>query len=238
MKAVASIIWNGWLDENSKIRFHTDRWRAVHAKICLSGWKVALGISNPEVNVRFLQVASSTSTSTELKEKVFQRELKRFVLGADILLYMYLWTEPGRCFCFHFFFSLSPAADIFLKNLLALLQKISWILLAISPGKQKLVRVIIAGGIGVDLQSLRLNKRRQIKNSSLESERLIMSGLRKFWNSWGEPGRVVEKTLTIFVYICIYLVPPLHGLILLGILAKWSFTVRERRTKCFNLVFQ
>lgn len=56
----------------------------------LSGWKAALGISNPQVNVRFLGAASSMSTSTELKEKVFQRELKRFVLDADTLLYMYL----------------------------------------------------------------------------------------------------------------------------------------------------
>lgn len=158
---------------------------------------------------------------------------------------MLIFSYIGICelnledvFAFNFFFSLSPAADFFFTNLLALLQKISWTLLAISPGKQRLVRIIIAGGIGVDLQSLRLNKRRKIKNSSLESERLIMSGPRKFLNSWGEPGRVVGKTLTIFVRICIHLVPPLHGLILLGILAKWSFTFRERRTKCFNLVFQ
>lgn len=137
-----------------------------------------------------------------------------------------------------FLFSLSPAADFFLTNLLALLQKISWILLAISPGKQRLVRIIIAGGVGVGLQSLRLNKRRHIKNSSLESERWIMSGLRKFLNSWGESGGVVEKLLIIFVCMCIHLVPPLHGLILLAILAKWSFTFRARRTKCFNLVFQ
>lgn len=34
--------------------------------IRLSGWKAALGISNPEVNVRFLGVASSMSKSTEL----------------------------------------------------------------------------------------------------------------------------------------------------------------------------
>lgn len=146
------------------------------------------------------------------------------------------WT--WKMFLLYFFFSLSPAADFFLTNLLALLQKISWILLAISSGKQKLVRIIIAGGVGVGLQSLRLNKRRQIKNSSLESERWIIPGLRKFLNWWGEPGGVVEKMLIIFVCIYIHLVPPLRGLILLAILAKWSFTFKERRTKCFNLLFQ
>lgn len=202
----------------------------TYKDIRLSGWKVALGISNPEVNVRFFG-GSFLNKSTEL---VWERELKRFVLDADILLYIYLWTET----CFHFFFSLFPAADFFLTNLLALLQKISWILLAISPGKQRLIRIIIAGGVGVGLQSLRLNKRGQIKNNSLESERWIMSVLRKFWNSWGEPGGVVEKMLIIFICICIHLALPLHGLILLGILAKWSFSFRERRTKCFNLVFQ
>lgn len=204
----------------------------------LSGWKAALGISNPQVNVRFLGAASSMSTSTELKEKVFQRELKRFVLDADTLLYMYLWTEPGRCSCFHSFFLLVSSCRLFLDKLACSSTENSWILLAISPGKQRLVRIIIAGGIGVGLQSLRLNKRKQIKNSSLESERLIMFGLRKFLNSWGETGGVVEKNADFFVRICIHLVAPLHGVILLGILAKWSFTFRERRTKCFNLVFQ
>lgn len=46
-----------------------------------------------------------------------------------------------------------------------------------------------------------------------------MSGPRKFLNSWEEPGRVVEKML-IFFYMYMHSFTPLHGLILLGVLAK------------------
>jgi len=73
-----------------------------------------------------------------------------------------------------FFFFLSPCLQLqtfFLTGLFFLLQKIGLILLAISQGRQRLVRIIIAGGVGVGLRSLKLKIRRQIRNSSLESER-------------------------------------------------------------------
>ena len=75
---------------------------------------------------------------------------------------------------FFFFFSpptLVPVCRLILTNMFFLLQNVGWILLAISPGKLRLVRINIAGGVGGDLQNLRLNKGRLIRNSSLEPER-------------------------------------------------------------------
>lgn len=169
--------------------------------IRLSGWKAALGISNPEVNIRFLGVASSMSKSAELMGRRAQ-EACSWCWYSPIYVFVN-WT--WKMFLLLFFFLLVSSCRLFLDKLACSSAENHWILLAITPGKHKLVTIITAGGVGVGLQSLRLSKRRQIKTSSLESERWIMSGFRKFLNFQGEPGVVIEEMLIIFVCICIFI---------------------------------
>lgn len=121
-----------------------------------------------------------------------------------------------------FFFppTLVSVCRLILTNLFFPLQNVGWILLAVSPGKLRLLRINTAGGVGGDLQNLRLNKRRLIRNSTLEPERWIMSKLGMFLDSWGEPGGVDEKMLIICLFICIHLIPNHCALILSGRLAK------------------